>query len=78
MTFDDIAIVRLSYLLCVDDPEIVQPLEKALLLLRPLLDKVLVEVDAGELSPAAFGTAKEDLKLVELVHANFIWRRRAA
>ena len=55
----------------------VQPLEKALLLFRPVLDSDLLEA-AGEMSPPAFGTAREDLKLVELVHANFIWRRRDA
>lgn len=50
-----------------------------MLLLLPVLDKSLVGLEGDEVpevegTPDALGTAKDDLKLVELVQASFICR----
>lgn len=59
-----------------EDAEKVHPLEKPLLLRRPAFDKSLggLDGDVAALEDPELGTAKEDLKCLEFVHASFICR----
>ena len=63
----------MAYLLCVEDAENVQPLEKALFLL-PVFDNNLggLDGDVTALDGPEAGTANDDRKFTEFCHANLI------
>ena len=63
----------MAYLLCVEDAENVQPLEKALFLL-PVFDNNLggLDGDVTALDGPEAGTANDERKFTEFCHANLI------